>query len=82
MLGEHPIHRPLGAEVSALIEEGCVDLRGGKIHEPRLVEHGEDGGELCDTERPEGRSAVRRSALGLPPSVVGRPRHPDGRARP
>jgi len=41
MLGEHPIHRPLGAEVPALIEEGRVDLGWGEIHEAWLVEHAE-----------------------------------------
>jgi hypothetical protein len=78
---QEAVHRPFGAEVSALIEEGCVDLRGGEIHEPRLVQHGENGGALCGTERAGGRSAARRSALG-PPSVVGRPRYPEDGARP
>ena len=32
MLGEQPIHGPLGAEIPALIEEGRVDFGWGEIH--------------------------------------------------
>jgi hypothetical protein len=35
---QEAVHRPLGAEVSAFIEEGRADLRWGELHEPRLVE--------------------------------------------
>src|SRR5262249_44796092 len=50
MLGEHPIHRPLGTKIPALIEEGGIDLGWGEIHEAGLVEHGEHRSTLLRTE--------------------------------
>jgi hypothetical protein len=49
-LGQEAIHRPLGAEISALIEERSADLGGGEIHEAWLVEHGEHGGTFLSAE--------------------------------
>jgi hypothetical protein len=74
MSRQQTIHRPLGAEVPALVEQRGVHFGRCQVHEPWLVQHGEDIGPLAGTER-AGRGPARpRAALGPPPSVVGRPR--------
>lgn len=51
-----------------------------EIHELRLVQHGENSRGLGVAERAGRRSTPRRGVLGPPPSVVGRPGHPERRA--
>jgi hypothetical protein len=48
---QEAVHRPLGAEVPPIVEQDRVDFRGGEVHEPRLVEHGEDRGAFRVAER-------------------------------
>jgi len=50
MLGEQPIHGPLGAEIPALIEEGRVDFGWGEIHKAWLVQHGKHRGTFLRAE--------------------------------
>jgi len=45
------------------------------------VQRGENGHALGVAERAGRRSPARRGALGPPPSVIGRPGHPERRAR-
>src|SRR2546425_8230212 len=77
---QHAIHRPLGAQVLAFVEQRGVDLRWREIHEPRLMQAGEDGGVVVRAERPGRARPGRRGTLGPPASVVRRPRQPEGRA--
>ena len=49
--GQEAVHRPLGAEVAPLVEEGRIDFRGGEIHEARLVKHREHSGLFLGAER-------------------------------
>src|SRR5438094_2730035 len=81
MRRQDAIHCPFRAEVSALVEQGRVDLGRWQIHKSRLVEHHEDGRALRLVECAEGNSPARRGTLGPPPSIVGRPWHPERRAR-
>lgn len=60
---ERTMHRVLGTEVPAFLEQGRVDLGRREIHEPRLVQHGENGHALRVAERAGRRSAARRGAL-------------------
>src|SRR5713226_3409599 len=79
--GEHAIHRALRAEVLAGVEQRGVGLRRREIHEPRLVQHSEDGGALRGTERAGRGPARRQGALGPPSTVVGCTRQPERRTR-
>ena len=81
MSGQQAIHRPRGAQVSTFVEQRGVHFGWRQVHEPWLVQHGEDIGTLAGTERTGRGPARREGTLGPPPSVVGRPRQAERRAR-
>jgi hypothetical protein len=43
---QEAVHRPLGAEVLPLVEQGRIDFRGSQVNESRLVECVEHRGAL------------------------------------
>src|SRR6202035_2867583 len=84
VLGEEPIHRSLGAEVAALIEQGGIDLSRGGIDEALGVQHCEHLAAFAIGE-PAGRSAAGRRhdvRFGSPPApaVEGSPGDTQGAA--
>ena len=77
MSRQQAIHSPLGAQVSAFVEQRGVHFGRRQIHEPWLVQHGEDIGPLASTKGTGRGPAKRQGTLGPPPSIVGRSRQAD-----
>jgi hypothetical protein len=48
---QEAVHRPLGAEVPSLVEQGGVDFSGSEVHEPWLVEHSKHSDLLFGAQR-------------------------------
>ncbi len=68
MLGQHAVHRSLGAELSGIEQRG-VHL-WGEIREARLVQHGKDGGAFSGAERARQGAPARRCAADPGPTGV------------
>src|SRR6266566_6049322 len=79
--GQEAIHRPLGTEIRALVEQGGVDLAWGQVHEARRVQLLEHRPTLRLPERPRRSPTRRRGPRGPAPAVVRRARQPEGRTR-
>jgi hypothetical protein len=77
---QEAVHRPLGAEILPLVEQSREDLRGGEVHESRLVERVEHRGALLHAEGPERSPPLWSGTRGLAPPVVCGPRQPERRA--
>src|SRR5260370_2392128 len=81
VLGQETIHRPLGAEVHALVEQGGVHLTGRETREARGVQVLEHGRTLGVSERPRRRSPRGRAPRRPTATVVRGARQPEGRPR-
>jgi hypothetical protein len=79
--GQEAIHRPLGTEIRALVEQGGVDLARRQVHETRRVQLLEHGRAFCVAEGPRRPPPRRRGSRGPEPTVVRRAGQPEGRAR-
>ena len=80
--GQDPVHRPLRAQVDALVQQRRVHFRGSAVREARRTQHLEDLAVLRFAQGP-GRSRPGLPLPGLrPPATVERGvRDPQGRAR-
>src|SRR5207245_5638156 len=81
VLGQEAIHRALGTEIRALVEQGGVDLPRREIHDAWRVQLLEYRCALRSPERPWRRPSQRRGPCGLAPAVVRGARQPEGRTR-
>src|SRR3989442_14742889 len=79
--GQEAIHRALGTEIRALVEQGGVDLPRREIHEAWRVQLLEYRCALRSPERPWRRPSRRRGPGGPAPAVVSGAR-PGGRRAP
>src|SRR2546426_5245471 len=79
--GQEAIHRALGAEIRALVEQGGVDLPRREVDEARRVQLLEHRRALRSPERPRRSPPRRRGPRGPAPAVVRRARQPEGRTR-
>src|SRR5256886_17144054 len=68
--GQEAIHRALGTEIRALVEQGGVDLPRREIHEAWRVQLLEDRFALRSPERPRRKPSPRRGPCVLAPSAV------------
>src|SRR5881396_2224700 len=81
VLGQEAIHHAFGTEILAGVEQRGIDLRRRVIHEAWLMQQGEDRGALARAERPGRGTPRRRGPRGPAPTIVGRARQPERRAR-
>src|SRR5206468_10487062 len=79
--GQDAIHRPLGTQILAFVEQGGVDLARRQVHEARRMQLLEHRRSFRPAEGPRRPRLRRRGSRGPAPTVVRRAWQPEGGTR-